>query len=45
MQRQLAYFKASKVIGMIDITISYKDTDLLVRLYKSLVRPHVKDIN
>jgi len=39
-QCQLAYSKASKVLGMIGRTISYKNADLLVKLYKSLVRPH-----
>jgi len=33
-QCQLAYSKASRVLGMIGRTISYKDDDLLMRLYK-----------
>jgi len=41
-QCQLANSKASKVLGMIGRTISYKNADLLVRLYKSLVRPHLE---
>ena len=41
-QCQLAYSKASKLFGMIGRTISYKDADLMVRLYKSLVRPHLE---
>jgi len=38
-QCQSAYSKACRVFGMKGRTISYKDADLLVRLYKSLVRP------
>jgi len=41
-QCQLAYSKASRFLGMLGRTISYKDDDLLVRLYKSLVRPHLE---
>ena len=41
-QCQLAYSKAIKVPGMIGRTISYNDADPLVRLYKSLVRQHLK---
>jgi len=37
-----AYSKASRVLGMIKRTIVYKSADTLVRLYKSLVRPHLE---
>jgi len=37
-----AYSKASHVLGMIKRTIVYKSADTLVRLYKSLVRPHLE---
>ena len=37
-----AYTKASKVLGMISRTFSYKGRDVMVRLYKSLVRPHLE---
>jgi len=34
--------KASRVLGMIKRTISYKDPKIMVNLYKTLVRPHVE---
>jgi len=34
--------KASKVLGMIARTFSYKGRDTMVRLYKYLVRPHLE---
>ena len=37
-----AYAKASKVLGMIGRNIHYKETNVMLRLYKSLVRPHVE---
>ena len=36
-QCQLAYSKANKVLGLIARTTSYKDTDVLLELYKTLV--------
>jgi len=39
---QQAYNKASKILGLINRTIEYRDTDSLLRLYKSLVRPHLE---
>jgi len=36
-QCQLAHSKASRVLGLIGRTISYKDDDLFVRLHKILV--------
>jgi len=36
-QCQLAYSKASKALGLIGRTISYRNKDILVHLYKTLV--------
>ena len=36
-----AYSKASRILAMINRTIVYKNSENLVRLYKSLVRPHL----
>jgi len=41
-QCHLAYSAASKVLGLISRTISYKSRDVLLRLYKSLVRPNLE---
>jgi len=41
-QCQQAYNKASKILGLVNRTIEYRDTDILLRLYKSLVRPHLE---
>lgn len=41
-QCQQAYSKASKVLGMIGRTFSYRSRDVMLRLYKSLVRPHLE---
>lgn len=41
-QCQLAYTTASRVLGMIGRTISYKNREVMLRLYKSLVRPHLE---
>ena len=41
MQCQNAYSKASRVLGLIGRTISFKSKDVLIRLYKTLVRPHL----
>ena len=41
-QYQQVYNKASKILGLINRTIEYRDTDILLRLYKSLVRPYLK---
>jgi len=35
-----AYSKASKALGMIVRTISYRNTNVLLKLYKSMVRPY-----
>jgi len=37
-----SYAKANRILGMIKRTISYKSTDILQQLYKSLVRPHLQ---
>ena len=41
-QCQQAYAKVSRALGLIARTISYKSSDLLLQLYKSLVRPHLE---
>jgi len=41
-QCQLVYSTASRVLGMISRTISYRSSEVMLRLYKSLVRPHVE---
>ena len=41
-QCQQAYSTASKVLSMIGRTVSLKSIDVLCRLYKSLVRPHLE---
>jgi len=41
-QCQQAYSNASKVLGMIGRIIAYKDRNVLLWLYKSLVRPHLE---
>ena len=37
-----AYLKANRMLGLIKRTIVNKDPDIMVRLYKTLVRPHVE---
>jgi len=41
-QCQQAYSKASKALRLIGRTISFKSKDVLLRLYKTLVRPHLE---
>ena len=41
-QCRQAYGKASKVLGMISRMISYKTPTVLLKLYKTLVRPHLE---
>jgi len=36
-----AYTKANKMLGLIKQTIKFKATDVMLRLYKALIRPHV----
>jgi len=37
-----SYAKASRVLGMIGRNIRYKSPDVMLRLYKSMVSPHVE---
>jgi len=37
-----SYSKASRMLAMINCTIVYKNSENLLRLYKSLVRPHLE---
>jgi len=41
-QCQYVYIKAIRILGMINRTIRYKERRIMVRLYKSLVRPHLE---
>ena len=41
-QCQQAYAKASRALGMIHRTVSFKTPSVLIRLYTSLVRPHLE---
>ena len=41
-QCQNAHNKASKILGLINRTIEYRDSNILLRLYKLLVRPHLE---
>jgi len=41
-QCQQAYAKASRALGLIARTISYKSPEVLLKLYKTLVRPHAE---
>jgi ribonuclease P/MRP protein subunit RPP40 len=36
------YNKASKILGMLNRTIKYKETKIMLNLYKTLVRPHLE---
>jgi len=45
MQCQQAYSKESKALGLIGRTISYKSKDVLLRLYKTLVHPHLDTVS
>jgi len=36
------YSKANRMLGVMNRTISYESTDIMLRLYKSVVRPHLK---
>ena len=37
-----AYSKANRMLGVMNRTNSYKSTDIMLRLYKSVVRPHLE---
>ena len=41
-QCQQAYNKASGILGLINRTTEYRHTDILLCLFKSLVRPHLE---
>jgi len=41
-QCKQAYAKASRMLGVINRSIKSKDRDILLSLYKSLVRPHLE---
>ena len=41
-QCQAATSKATRILGIINRTIVFKHSDILIRLYKSLVRPHLE---
>jgi len=41
-QCQYAYNKAIWILGMINRTIRYKERGIMVRMYKSLVKPHLE---
>ena len=41
-QCQQACSKALRILGMINRTIVYRHTDILLKLYKSMVRPHLE---
>lgn len=41
-QANESYSKANRMLGLIKRTIQFKDPCILVRLYKSLVRPHLE---
>jgi len=41
-QYQQACSKALRILGMINRTIVYRHTDILLKLYKSMVRPHLE---
>ena len=39
---RIAASKGNQVIGMISRNITYKETSLIVHLYKAIVRPHLE---
>jgi len=41
-QCNMAYLKANRTLGLIKRTIEYKSEFIMLRLYKSLVRPHLE---
>ena len=41
-QCQYVYNKVIRILGMINRTVRYKERRIMVRLYKSSVRPHLE---
>ena len=41
-QCQESYSKANRMLGLINRTIKYKNQEVLMNLYKSMVRPHLE---
>jgi len=41
-QCQVSYAKANRMLGLISRTIKYKNQEVLMNLYKSMVRPHLE---
>jgi ribonucleases P/MRP protein subunit RPP40 len=41
-QCQSAYLRANRMLGLVKRTIHHRNPDLLVRMYKSLIRPHLE---
>ena len=37
-----AYNKANKMLGLVNQTIKHRNMDMMIQLYKSLVRPHLE---
>ena len=37
-----AYAKANRLLGVLYRTIAHKTTDIMVKLYKTLIRPHLE---
>jgi len=37
-----AYATANRMLGLLSQTVKFRNVDIMVRLYKSLVRPHLK---
>ena len=37
-----AYNKANRMLGLLKRTVKYRNLEMMMRLYKSLVRPHLK---
>ena len=41
-QCNYAYGQANRMLGLIKRTIKFKRTDIMLRLYEALVRPHLE---
>ena len=41
-QCEESYSKANRMLGLISRTIEYKNQEVLMNLYKSIVRPHLE---